>query len=645
MTDLIVYANYNANVVRGFESWLGDSVDGIIAYADRRSWDQMVYSPLWMAEQDITMGGSKPLYWAVPLTTDGTKLEDVADGGYEGYFHTLAERIATLQPAGEITVRIGWEHNGWWYPWSSIGREADYIQAYRMAVDQFRQVSDRFVFEWNSNEAYHEDPALAYPGDDVVDIVSMTAFYNTQWSGWDGVRAFEMVRDKPFGLSWLEAFAAAHDKPTAYSEWGVTADTQGADYIELFSAWVKQHDLAADGEGVAYTGYWESNDHLPAYLQDDNYPTASEAFRAAFGPIVIREPVEIAFGSGPDVLVLRVNQDAWQGDAQYAVYVDGARVGPNFTAAALHDSGETDTLTLRGAWGAGQHQVRVDFLNDAWGGTPETDRNIFVPFASYNGVETAALAGGSGGSFVVGQAGGPAPGPVSLSAGTGPDTLVLRVNQDAWMGNAQYAVFVDDEQVGGTFTASALHASGQSDTLTLRGDWGEGQRQVRVEFLNDAWGGTPETDRNLYVLSSSYNGVEGPGVNGWNGGSLVVGEAAEPAPPPVSLSAGTGPDTLVLRVSQDAWMGNAQYAVLVDGAQVGGTFTASAWHSTGQTDTLTLRGDWTDGQHQVRVDFLNDAWGGTPETDRNLYVPGASFNGIASAALGDGWTGGSFWVG
>jgi hypothetical protein len=524
MTDLAIYANYSSDVVRGFESWLGRSVDGVIVYADKRSWDQMVYSPLWMAQQDVTIGGTKPLHWAVPLTTDGTKLEDVADGGYEGYFHLLAERMASIQPAGDITVRIGWEHNGWWYPWSSIGREADYIQAYRMAVDQFRQVSDRFVFEWNFNEAYHENPAPAYPGDDVVDIISIDGFYNTEWSGWDGVRAFELVRDKPYGLAWLESFAAAHDKPTAYSEWGVTADTQGADYIRLFAAWVKEHAAAADGEGVVYTGYWESNDHLPAYLQDNTYPAASEAFRAAFGPIVVRQPAQLAYGSGPDVLVLRVNQDAWQGDARYAVYVDDARVGPDFTASALHASGQSDTLTLKGAWGAGPHQVRVDFLNDAWGGTATTDRNLYVP-------------------------------------------------------------------------------------------------------------------------SSSYNGVEGPGVSGWNGGSFVFGTAGAPAPQPVSLSAGTGPDTLVLRVSQDAWLGDAQYAVFVDGARIGGTFTAAAWHSTGQTDTLTLRGDWTDGPHQVRVDFLNDAWGGTPETDRNLYVPAASYNGVASAALGDGWTGGSFWVG
>ena len=58
---------------------------------------------------------------------------------------------------------------------------------------------------------------------------------------------------------------------------------------------------------------------------------------------------------------------------------------------------------------------------------------------------------------------------------------------------------------------------------------------------------------------------------------------------PATLEAGTGPDALVLQISQDAYQGNAQYTVKVDGVQLGGTFTASAWHSSGKSDTLTLQ--------------------------------------------------------
>jgi hypothetical protein len=97
--------------------------------------------------------------------------------------------------------------------------------------------------------------------------------------------------------------------------------------------------------------------------------------------------------------------------------------------------------------------------------------------------------------------------PYLLVAGAGSDALVLHVAQDAYQGDAQYSVHVDGTAIGGTFTASALHKAGTFDTLTLHGEWGPGSHQVEVALLNDAWGGTSDTDRNLYVESTSFNGA------------------------------------------------------------------------------------------------------------------------------------------
>jgi hypothetical protein len=85
---------------------------------------------------------------------------------------------------------------------------------------------------------------------------------------------------------------------------------------------------------------------------------------------------------------------------------------------------------------------------------------------------------------------------------------------------------------------------------------------------------------------------------------------------------------IVLHISEDAWMGNAQYTIAVDGVQVGGVRTAMALHSQGQSQTIVLSGPYSIGPHTVSITFLNDAYGGTPTTDRNLYVDGIEFNGI-----------------
>ncbi|WP_343897297.1 carbohydrate-binding domain-containing protein [Craurococcus roseus] len=234
---------------------------------------------------------------------------------------------------------------------------------------------------------------------------------------------------------------------------------------------------------------------------------------------------------------------------------------------------------------------------------------------------------------------------MSKVAGSGSDSLVLRISQDYYAADAQYTVSVDGVQIGGTFTASALRSSGQSDTLTLKGNWAAGSHKVSVKFLNDAWGGTAATDRNLYLDGATYNGQVVPNATAslWSAGAAVFSytEAAPATPVPVSLSAGSGSDILVLKVSQDAFQGSAQYTVKVDGVQIGGIFTASALHSSGQSDTLTLKGNWAAGTHAVTVTFTND-YAVSGQGDRNLFVEGATYNGTSvSGAAAEFWTGGS----
>jgi hypothetical protein len=83
----------------------------------------------------------------------------------------------------------------------------------------------------------------------------------------------------------------------------------------------------------------------------------------------------------------------------------------------------------------------------------------------------------------------------SQTIGTGANSLTLSVSEDAYQGDAQYVVRVDGRQIGGTLTATASHADGQHDLITVRGDFGAGTHTATVDFLNDTYGGTPDTDR------------------------------------------------------------------------------------------------------------------------------------------------------
>ena len=220
------------------------------------------------------------------------------------------------------------------------------------------------------------------------------------------------------------------------------------------------------------------------------------------------------------------------------------------------------------------------------------------------------------------------PGPTKI--GTGPDTLIMQMSEDAWQGDAQFTLSVDGKQVGGVQTVVASHAAGQTQEFDVAGSWGVGPHQVSVNFLNDAWGGTAATDRNLYDNSATFDGktvLGAPITQLWNG--------------PEGFSFTNGSE-LDLSVSEDAWKGNAQFTVAVDGVQQGGTYTATTAHSSGGSQTFAFYGNWGTGAHTVSVDFLNDAYGGTAATDRNLYVTGASYNNAAvKGAASTYWSAGT----
>ena len=235
--------------------------------------------------------------------------------------------------------------------------------------------------------------------------------------------------------------------------------------------------------------------------------------------------------------------------------------------------------------------------------------------------------------------------PPPVTTGTGSDTLVLSMSEDAYNGDAQFTVAVDGTQLGGTFTTTALHATGAGQNFTFDGDWAPGAHTVTVTFLNDAYGGTSATDRNLYVNAVSYDGTAtGQSAALYSSGGHnfgVTDTTAIPGTPPpatttVTTGTGTGSDTIVLSMSEDAYSGDAQFTVAVDGTQLGGTFTTTALHAAGASQNFTFNGDWAPGAHTVTVTFLNDAYGGTSATDRNLYVNAVSYDGTAtgqSAAL------------
>lgn len=89
--------------------------------------------------------------------------------------------------------------------------------------------------------------------------------------------------------------------------------------------------------------------------------------------------------------------------------------------------------------------------------------------------------------------------------------------------------------------------------------------------------------------------------------------------------------TLDVSLSEDAYQGDANAAISLDGAAATNV-TVKKLHSSGawQHYTATIADDLT---HALKVDFTNDGYGGSLALDRNLYVGPVLYDGIAATVV------------
>lgn len=268
-----------------FESFVGRKVERTVDALNQESWPAMRSSISWIAKcwsgSGIALTLSVPM---LPKDHSGT-LEEGADGKFDAIFaETAHQLVATGQP--DAVVRIGWEFNGDWMPWAAARDPEAYRRYFRRIVEVMRrEPGQRFRFEWCPNHGRKQmDPTLAYPGDDVVDIIGMDVYAET----WNAATADPMLRwryflDQPFGLKWHRDFAAAHGKAMSYPEWGVGTrpDGHGVGDDAVFVAGMA--DWFAEVKPL-YQSYWDVHaSDYNAQMSDGQFPRASATFRKRFG--------------------------------------------------------------------------------------------------------------------------------------------------------------------------------------------------------------------------------------------------------------------------------------------------------------------------------------------------------------------------
>ena len=80
------------------------------------------------------------------------------------------------------------------------------------------------------------------------------------------------------------------------------------------------------------------------------------------------------------IVLLSINlaADEYAGDAMANLGLDGAPGPQGVDVSALHSNGASQAVALGMVDSTESHLVSVTFINDAWGGGPTLDRNLYV---------------------------------------------------------------------------------------------------------------------------------------------------------------------------------------------------------------------------------------------------------------------------
>ena len=128
-------------------------------------------------------------------------------------------------------------------------------------------------------------------------------------------------------------------------------------------------------------------------------------------------------------------------------------------------------------------------------------------------------------------------------------------------------------------------------------------QQVALHEIGHALGLGHASDPNAVMYSSvgpNNQTLDGTDIAGIQ--SLYGAPASAPAPTPTPVAT-SSTAAIALHLSEDAWMGDAQFIVSVDGQQLGGVQTVSALHGLGQGQTFTYQGAFGIGAHDSGDQF------------------------------------------
>ncbi len=231
--------------VNGFSTWRGRPVDVGILFIGQNSWGNSYAAFLTNevlrpdgAVRAFSQNGICPVL-TVPLVTkaDAMKFAMVAAGDIDAEHAAVARKIHEAVGEGTIYLRLGHEADHG-YPWSytNEGPAADpatYRAAWARIAKIYKTEMPNARLVWNTLKNTRLKITDYYPGDDVVDVLSLDPYdngfsrYCDSAANWTVgcLGSWNPATGEAQGVAGMLGFAKSRGKRMAADEWGATNDS------------------------------------------------------------------------------------------------------------------------------------------------------------------------------------------------------------------------------------------------------------------------------------------------------------------------------------------------------------------------------------------------------------------------------------
>ncbi|HUZ20898.1 MAG TPA: glycosyl hydrolase [Acidimicrobiales bacterium] len=207
----------------------------------------------------------------------------IASGRYDAYIRTVATEVRAF--GRPLLIRLNWEFNGTWYPWSAVGKNRqhspgnspkEYVAAWRHVVNLFR--GDLNVsFVWcPAIVGSLRGPSMRlrnwYPGAAYVGWVGLDVYLGSV--SWQAMQHGRNALDDDY------TFAAQRNRPVMIAEWALSTPGTGDDpsAVSAFLTWMRNHPLVQAQLWFDYNGIDDGGvDHGIG-----NFPRSAAVLKRAF---------------------------------------------------------------------------------------------------------------------------------------------------------------------------------------------------------------------------------------------------------------------------------------------------------------------------------------------------------------------------